>query len=330
MAGPGTFTDTGTPALPMAASCCYRMKSTKQESLHAVMILTCPACDTKYVVKDGAIPAGGRQVRCASCKHSCTRAGRERGHGRTPPCWSRDPSSSANRPTAQPKRRPSEPAAASETGPPAYATTDIPNPLDGIIAHVADPVPPSPAPPEQVGAGGEDRSWQPVRPAAAWDEPGPDQAVDQGTEDFEPFYDHEPIEQPRRKWPILLFLVLLVALGAVAFWFLAPAELRAAPGLQSSHRTSRGLNHRQLPRLASGIQSVTISGRIVNSTDSRQAVPAIRAELLDANKQQIIYSWTIPPPVANLDLNKSVPFNNAEVDVPEGGKHIRVHLGGPA
>lgn len=34
------------------------------------MLLTCPNCGTQYVVKDGAIPSQGRQVRCASCKHS--------------------------------------------------------------------------------------------------------------------------------------------------------------------------------------------------------------------------------------------------------------------
>ena len=41
------------------------------------MILTCPACETRYLIADGAIPSAGRQVRCASCKHSWFQPGPE-------------------------------------------------------------------------------------------------------------------------------------------------------------------------------------------------------------------------------------------------------------
>lgn len=39
------------------------------------MILVCPECRTRYVVPDSAIGIEGRQVRCASCKHSWFQAG---------------------------------------------------------------------------------------------------------------------------------------------------------------------------------------------------------------------------------------------------------------
>jgi predicted Zn finger-like uncharacterized protein len=262
------------------------------------MILTCPACSTKYVVKDGAIPPGGRQVRCASCKHS----------------WHQDPEAAAGEdaPVA------AEAGHAAESAPVEHVEQ-----IEPAESFEAEP-PQPPAPPPAA----DDGQWQRVEPSAAWDPPVQEPVA----EDFEPFYDHEPIEQPKRKWPLFLTLALLVALAAVAFWFLAPAELRARVGLASAGASQLDviLTNSNTQRLASGNMLFTVSGRIVNSTGDRQSVPPLHAELLDASKQHVVYSWTISPPTASLEPNKSASFNSAEVDVPEGGKHLRVRVGGPA
>ena len=84
-------------------------------------------------------------------------------------------------------------------------------------------------------------------------------------------------------------------------------------------------NDRQ--RLASGNQLFAVSGRVINPTAKSQVVPTIKAELLDASRKNVVYSWTIDRPAATLAPGASASFNSAEVDVPEGGVYLRVTLG---
>src|SRR5437764_5608398 len=58
------------PALPSPIHSCLPSSDSPGRGLFVAMILTCPSCGTQYVVKDGAVPPEGRQVRCAACKHS--------------------------------------------------------------------------------------------------------------------------------------------------------------------------------------------------------------------------------------------------------------------
>src|SRR4051794_35734470 len=134
------------------------------------MILTCPSCGTQYVVKDGAIPPGGRQVRCASCKHS----------------WHENPDGSAE-PAAPPvavAEDQLEPAA-EEQGESVSEATLIeprsgPEAEERAYAEAAVEREPEvePEPPAAIEA-------SPAEPAAAdWREPPQDEPVD---DEFSPF-----------------------------------------------------------------------------------------------------------------------------------------------
>jgi predicted Zn finger-like uncharacterized protein len=300
------------------------------------MILSCPECGTKYVVKDGAIPPEGRKVRCASCKHSWHQdpdpsdevtAGRPE---ETAPSTTvsttevRDDRSSDGSSTAQ--------AAVSDEMA-SVARGEHPEPVSGsgVNEGADDFERPASAPPEQG-----DAAWETVETGPSWRDDERPAATAETTAASEPAHDDEfepyfpasdDEERPARRWPWLLLVILLVAAAAAAFWVLAPPSVKQQVGLtqgQSPLEVMSINNSRQA--LASGNDLFTISGRIINPTSTAQPVPPLRAELLDESKSKVIHSWMISPPVDTLPPNESRTFHSAEMDVPEGGKFLRVRL----
>jgi predicted Zn finger-like uncharacterized protein len=293
------------------------------------MILTCPSCGTHYVVKVGAIPPAGRQVRCAACKHS----------------WHQDPEESVE----------AEPQAAEE---PADETAAPDTPEDESLTEAtlieprSGPEAEERAYEEALGAEEELAAEEPAgelgdarsttyanapfdmtRPetaaaAPASDRQDPPQAEAQDDE-FTPFPAPGEVE-PKRRNPIvsILAVVIVVIILAAAFWFLAPPEFKARLGLVGVTTSPLAvvMSHMDRQRLESGNELLTVSGRVINPTGKQQDVPPLRAQL-KTRAGKIVYSWTIAPPARSLAAGGSASFNSAEVNVPPGGDELTLTLG---
>jgi predicted Zn finger-like uncharacterized protein len=278
------------------------------------MILTCPNCGTQYVVKDGAIPPKGRQVRCASCSHS----------------WHQDSDEPAEpRPAPEPVVDEAEPQAEDIAGLPvieprsgpeaeerAYEEAALNEAAEGdreaVVAHEDLPEP------EVTSAESADYDAP----------PGPELQAD---DEFSPFAERD-YDEPRRRRPIvmILLLVFLVAAAAAAFWFFAPVEWKSRLGLAETTTPLQLSNPPHVERrpLASGQDLLTVAGRVINPTDKAHPVPPIYAELYD-HGGKLVYRWTIAPPTQVLAPGASASFNSAEVNVPAGAEELTISLGPP-
>ena len=294
------------------------------------MILTCPACGTQYVVKDGAIPPQGRQVRCASCKHS----------------WHQDPELSEAPPEEEsvaeaamiePRSGPEaeerayQEAALAAEDQPGEASVEQPETVeqDEPEAEYASAEPVEPPAEEMVEEAPAEPASAPEyqQPVMVSEPPAPAEVpVD---DDFQPFR-YEAEEEPRGRSPLLriLLVALLIAALAAAFWFLAPAEWKQRVGIAGAGETPLQLmmTHSDRQKLASGNELLAVSGRVINPTDESQNVPPIQAQLRSASGE-LVYSWTIAPPARTLPPGASATFNSAEVNVPAGGDELTITLG---
>jgi predicted Zn finger-like uncharacterized protein len=291
------------------------------------MILICPACGTQYVVKDGAIPSQGRQVRCASCKHS----------------WHQDPEpldlgaseeeietvaeAALIDPSSGPEaeERAYEAAALAESDPdsgqlieetPEYAAAEE---ADDPGEMLSEPLAEDSAPlPETVEGSPSEEPWTREPENSGFSD-----------DSFSPFA-HRELHEPGRRKPLvtILIAVLLIAALAAAFWFLAPPEWKQRVGIASVAGTPLQLmmTHSDRQRLASGNELLAVTGRVINPTEESQPVPPIQAQLR-TRSGQLVYSWTIAPPAKSLPPGASATFNSAEVNVPAGGDELTITLG---
>jgi hypothetical protein len=291
------------------------------------------------VVKDGAIPPQGRQVRCASCKHS----------------WHQEPESTAQ------ISYPAEPTDSQDEETLAEATLIEPRSgpeaeeraYEEAVIDTADEQS-GPTPPEGVSdeAEGDARAREvaefaaeqraneisadfatgealaPQAVSADWKEPPQAETAD---DEFSPFPAADE-RASRRRSPVLtiLIIVIVVAALAAAFYFLAPPELKARVGLGSGAASQLALivTHRDRQQLESGNQLLTVTGRVINPTSKEQDVPPLEAQLR-SRAGKVVYSWTIAPPTRTLQAGASASFNSAEVNVPPGGEELTITLGAP-
>ncbi len=282
------------------------------------MIATCPACGKRYRLPDDAVPAGGRNVRCAAC-----------GHG-----WTTLPDGTAA-PLAAPLGA-IPPAAPVGTGPaiggisaiaPGAAVADRAGPA--VTRDVPAPEAPAPLLTAPLSAA-------PVS-SAAW-------AVD----------DAPP---PPRRWGWLIaVLLLIVAVAALAVVEFAPADTFTPPRLGLpppaeivadlppldltriplvGDRLDRLVNpppapvsplriaaHGERRMLTNGTRLLTVAGTVTNPTAAPVALAGIDAALVDPAGGAL--RWRIPAPVSVVGARQSATFESVAANYPAGATVLQL------
>jgi len=287
------------------------------------MIISCPACKTRYVVPDTAIGAEGRRVRCAQCKHSWFQEGPALELADAAPA-----APSVQQEAPAPEAPPAAPPPPAAPAPQAAAAPASGEDAPGIARGQDDAVAAGPAvgqvraePPEpRISRSESDIIESMGRRDAASGLEAPGLA----REDFSQF-DHQPPFRPRRNpakrltmYAVAAALVMAGIFGAVSYWGL-PDWLPGGDRTFGQHEPDLEIEFnpedQERRTLPSGTELFIAKGAVVNTGTETREIPPMIIVLRDAHDRNI-YSIEVKPPADTIRPGERITFNKAETDVP--------------
>lgn len=291
------------------------------------MILTCPNCNSRYLVSDTAIPAEGRAVRCAACKHVWTEYPPQEATPAPAPAPAYEMAEAAP-PASAPPAAPAPAAPAPEAPAAPVSTPDDspaawppfgngPLPGSGHAPAEADHAAPAASPARSLRRRSKAKA---ARPAPSW----------------------KPRRQ--RRFPVKWVAIgtgVIAVLGLNLF-FLKDALIErsdmfrsfyAAAGLATPvpHDASLGaqvlrINYPPPPParlLENGNLSQEITGSIENPSQRTVRIPGLKGTMLDENGN-VVFTWTFPPPTLVLNGGETVMFDTRVENFPRTARQLRI------